>query len=190
MPPANRFATGDVTLHHVAMYVADLEATRRFYVDALGMREIDRPADLTLPGAYFRLGTAEIQVAVDAGDGHGAGLGPRQAGNEPYRGCSVRVAFGVSDLEPILSQLAEHGTTFVGGPRIRADDVEQWWVADPDGRILELVCQLDEATAGRRRRELRLSSAVPVTPGREPAGGPAPTPAWAVNRTRSTEGSP
>jgi len=55
----------DVTLHHVALYVSDLELTRRFYRGALGMEEIARPADFTFPGAYFRLGTAEVHVVVE-----------------------------------------------------------------------------------------------------------------------------
>ena len=55
----------DVSIHHVALYVSDLESTRRFYRNALGMEEIARPADFTFPGAYFRLGTAEVHVVVE-----------------------------------------------------------------------------------------------------------------------------
>lgn len=39
-----------VTLHHVALYVSDLDRTRTFYCDVLGMHEISRPADSSFRG--------------------------------------------------------------------------------------------------------------------------------------------
>ena len=49
MPDQSVPADADVTLHHVALYVSDPAATRRFYRDVLGMEEIARPADFTFP---------------------------------------------------------------------------------------------------------------------------------------------
>ena len=46
----DRSSDSDVTLHHVALYVSDLEVTRRFYRNVLGTEEIARPADFTFPG--------------------------------------------------------------------------------------------------------------------------------------------
>ena len=69
MPDQSRPEDSDVTLHHVALYISDLDRTRRFYQDVLGMKEIARPADFTFPGAYFRLGTAEIHVVVETEPG-------------------------------------------------------------------------------------------------------------------------
>ena len=40
---------------HVTLICADLEATRRFYVDFLGMTEVQRPA-FKFPGLWFQLG--------------------------------------------------------------------------------------------------------------------------------------
>jgi catechol 2,3-dioxygenase-like lactoylglutathione lyase family enzyme len=167
VPAGNFPAQGEVTLHHVALYVADLEATKGFYVGALGMHELDRPADFTFPGAYFRIGTAEVHVVVETETGRSEALRPRWSGEELRTGYTVHFALGVSDLEPILDRLRQQGATIVGGPRIRADGVEQWYVADPDGYVVELICLLDEATADRRRRELAESGeGVPVAPGR------------------------
>ena len=60
----------------------------------------------------------------------------------------------------------------VGGPRIRADHVEQWYIADPDGYIVELICQLDADAADRRRHELAESGeGVPVAPVLNPSWG-------------------
>jgi glyoxylase I family protein len=156
----------DVTLHHVALYVSDLEATRRFYGDVLGMAEIARPADFTFPGAYFRLGTAEVHVVVETEPGRTGQLRPEWSPEELRTGYTVHFALGLRDLGPTLARLTEHGVPVAGGPRIRADDVEQWYVTDPDGYVVELISQLDRATAERRRRELAESGeGVPMAPG-------------------------
>lgn len=154
------------TLHHVALYVSSLEATRRFYVEALGFEEIARPADFTFPGAYFRLGTAEVHVVLETEPGRTDELRPRWSDEELRTGYTVHYALGVPDLLPIRARLTEHGARFVGGPRIRADGVEQWYVADPDGHIVELICKLPPEEAERRRAEIAGDgSAVPVAPG-------------------------
>ena len=156
----------DVSLHHVALYVSDLESTRRFYRNALGMEEIARPADFTFPGAYFRLGTAEVHVVVETEAGWAEELRQQWSPDELKTGYTVHFALGVRDLQPILARLAENDVRIAGGPRIRADHVEQWYIADPDGYIVELICQLDADAADRRRHQLAESGeGVPVAPG-------------------------
>jgi glyoxylase I family protein len=156
----------DVTLHHVALYVSDLEATRNFYRDVLGMEEIARPADFTFPGAYFRLGTAEIHVVVETERGRTEQLRPPWSPENHRTGYTGHFALGLRDLGPTLARLAQNGVPVAGGPRIRADNVEQWYITDPDGYVVELISQLDVAAAARRRQEIAESGAgVPVAPG-------------------------
>jgi glyoxylase I family protein len=166
MPDQSHLAEQNVTLHHVALYVSDLEATRHFYRDVLGMEEIARPADFTFPGAYFRLGTAEVHVVVETEPGRTGELRPQWSPEELRTGYTVHFALGLRDLGPTLARLTESGVPTAGGPRIRADHVEQWYITDPDGYVVELICQLDVAAADRRRRELAESGeGVPVAPG-------------------------
>ncbi|HJX30081.1 MAG TPA: VOC family protein [Thermoanaerobaculia bacterium] len=49
-------------LHHVSLPVGDLERSRRFYREVLGLEEIARPP-FPFPGAWFRLGDRELQTA-------------------------------------------------------------------------------------------------------------------------------
>jgi catechol 2,3-dioxygenase-like lactoylglutathione lyase family enzyme len=48
---------GIETLHHVSLPTADLERSKRFYNEVLGLEEISRPP-FDNPGAWFALGDA------------------------------------------------------------------------------------------------------------------------------------
>ena len=85
--------------------------------------------------------------------------------DELRTGYCVHFAFEVPSLDTYRDILTAGGITPVGGPRIRADNVEQIYLADPDGHILELLCQLDQLAADQRRAELAASGeGVPVAP--------------------------
>ena len=68
-------------LHHVSLPVTDLERSRRFYREVLGLEEIARPP-IPVPGAWFRLGDRELHLvaggaaAVRGADGHGPAPAP------------------------------------------------------------------------------------------------------------------
>src|SRR5262245_26528816 len=49
------------TLDHVTIVVKDLEKSRRFYVDVLGMRETRRPA-FSFDGLWFQAGATQIHL--------------------------------------------------------------------------------------------------------------------------------
>jgi catechol 2,3-dioxygenase-like lactoylglutathione lyase family enzyme len=49
------------SLHHLALTVTDLERSRRFYLEILGLTEIPRPP-FSFPGAWFALGEAGQQL--------------------------------------------------------------------------------------------------------------------------------
>ena len=52
------------SLDHVTLVVKDLEQSRRFYVDGLGMREVPRP-NFSFPGSWFQ-GSCPFFEAVAA----------------------------------------------------------------------------------------------------------------------------
>jgi catechol 2,3-dioxygenase-like lactoylglutathione lyase family enzyme len=165
----SRSADDSMTLHHAALYVSDLAKTRDFYSGVLGMEEIPRPADFTFPGAYFRRDGAEVHVVVETEPDRTAQLRPAWSDLELRTGYVVHFALKVASLDAYLEAMADRGLQPVGGPRIRADHVEQIYLADPDGYVVELMCFHDEATADRRRADLAASGeGVPVAPGHEP----------------------
>ena len=161
-------AADTMTLHHAALYVSDLDKTRDFYTGILGMEEIDRPADFTFPGAYFNAVGPRSTSWSRPNRSRAAQLRPAWSDQELRTGYVVHFALEVATLDVYRQALAERGLQPVGGPRIRADHVEQIYLADPDGYVVELMCFHDEATGVRRRAELAAAgAAVPVAPGHD-----------------------
>ena len=153
-------------IHHSAFVVSDLEKTREFYVDVLGFEEIHRPTDFVFHGAYFRLGEAEIHVVKEKTPGRLRDNAPNWETDELQTGLVHHVAIMVESFEPYLAALRARGLERVGGFRVRDDFVEQVYVADPDGNVIELLQQLDEPTGRRRRQQIYDEGiAVPVAPG-------------------------
>jgi glyoxylase I family protein len=114
---------------HVSFLVRDLHTALRFYVDALGCNQVERP-DLGFPGAWLRAGDSiEIHLVTPLPDVD-AGRPPKQpAGNANH------VAFAIADHADALHRLRSLGVD------VREGDVgiRQLFVQDPDGNVIELI---------------------------------------------------
>lgn len=115
-------------VHHVSFPVSDLERSRRFYEDVLGVREIDRP-DLGLPGAWYRAGGTEIHL-IQTPDG--VDVGSRPPSLSPL---AAHCAITIDDYTKTFDELASKGVEVLGTSAERG----QMWVRDPDGNIFELI---------------------------------------------------
>jgi catechol 2,3-dioxygenase-like lactoylglutathione lyase family enzyme len=119
------------SLDHVTIVVKDLAATKRFYVDLLGMREVERPK-FSFVGQWFQAGPTLIHTILEA-DGTGrAGL----TREENTRG--HHFAFLVADAASAYGQLKEQGIAVISPPRTRPDGAVQVFLQDPDGHLVEL----------------------------------------------------
>ena len=125
-------------LDHVALLVKDVERSKRFYAQLLGMEEHSRPSNFNFPGAWLRKGSAEIHLIGEDEPGRvelvqPGGYNPQELSS----GHATHFAFEVSDLEETRKYLQTRGIPIVGGPRPRGDGVMQLYVRDPDGYIIE-----------------------------------------------------
>lgn len=137
-------------IQHAALIVSDLEASRRFYGDAIGMEEIPRPATFAFAGAWFRAGREELHL-IAASDTT-ARPGAPEAGRAEQAGLCAHLAIQVDDLDEARARLDEHGVGLVGGPLQRGDGVTQVYVHDPDRHVIELFAHTgeDQGTAALR----------------------------------------
>lgn len=124
---------------HVSIITKDVEASRQFYCNVLGMEEVPRPTNFTFGGAWFRKGGAEIHlVHVDAatqevGDAENVG---KPNGDVTF---ARHFAFRINDMDAFAQRLEEHGISFAWGPRNRGDDAWQAYLYDPDGHMIEVT---------------------------------------------------
>lgn len=122
------------SLDHVTLVVKDLDQSRKFYLEGLGMREVPRPG-FSFPGAWFQAGATQIHLI-----GEYAGGSP--AGNplpEQFRTSrSHHFAFSIEDAESAFARAKELGLTIVSPPKARPDGFIQVFLNDPDGHVVEL----------------------------------------------------
>ena len=129
-------------IQHVGLVVSDLDRSRRFYSDALGLEEVPRPPNFTFDGAWFRFGEHELHLLTEEHTTGGAGQADAGAGAD--RGLTHHLAFEVRDLEAACARLAEASVPLTGGPMPRGDGVTQVFFLDPDGYVLEFFQRTGE----------------------------------------------
>ena len=113
-------------LNHVALHVADLDASLAFYRDQLELEPMARPA-FDFPGAWLRLGPRQ-ELHLIAGRQH-----PVQS-----QGRGTHFALQVESINEAEALLRRNGVAYRPRKR-RPDGTWQIFVADPDGHWIELT---------------------------------------------------
>lgn len=112
-------------LNHVAIYVADVEKSIKFYTEILGLKELPRPA-FDFPGAWFQLGMEQELHLI------GIRTEPVVSGSR-----SNHFALEVVDLHAWEDHLIQKNATY-RPPKPRPDGILQIFLQDPDGYWIEL----------------------------------------------------
>jgi catechol 2,3-dioxygenase-like lactoylglutathione lyase family enzyme len=114
----------DVLSSRILLRPSDLDRSRRFYRDVLGLaiyREFGPPDN---PGVVFFLGPGLLEVS-----GHTAGP----------PGHSVMIWIQVRDVRAEHARLAAAGVPIIRGPATEPWDLTEMWIQDPDGIQIVLV---------------------------------------------------
>lgn len=123
---------------HVALLIKDVERSRQFYTRVLGMQEIPRPKNFDFPGTWLTRRDFQIHLIGEQVEGRAKEVNPGYYPDELALGRATHLAFEVDDLEAAMRHLRAQSVEIVGGPRPRGDGVQQMYICDPDGYIIEL----------------------------------------------------
>jgi catechol 2,3-dioxygenase-like lactoylglutathione lyase family enzyme len=128
---------GVQALEHVTIRCAQLQRTRDFYVDLMGLTEGERPA-FPFRGHWLYLGGIPVVHLVEASDSAGAwGREIVIPKAEEGTGSFDHVAFTGDDFQAMRARLQKAGVTFkervVPGGRL-----SQLFVPDPEGVLVEI----------------------------------------------------
>jgi glyoxylase I family protein len=108
---------------HICILTKDLDKTRSFYLDALGLElgfEFER--DGAIFGCYIKVGN---NTFIEVFEGNPADVDP-----------ILHVAIEVSDMDSLIEQIRDHGYE-VTDKKMGSDMSWQAWVTDPNGVKIE-----------------------------------------------------
>jgi catechol 2,3-dioxygenase-like lactoylglutathione lyase family enzyme len=140
-------------LGHYSIRTADLDASRRFYTEVLGLRVGFRPP-FPFPGVWLYLGDDEadfgvvhlIGVEPDGPEGLAQYLGHRSTDPLAGTGALDHIAFLAAGWPDLRARLAARGQDVV--ERTVPDlGLRQVFLTDPSGVTIELNYPADEAAA-------------------------------------------
>ncbi len=131
--------------NHVGQCVADLERSRRFYVEVFGFEEVRRlhppdegsahllrlPPPLGVTACYLERDGFVLELLHFAG-AEVVDPGRRRVVNEPGL---THVSLGVDDLDAALAAVEAHGGEVLADTNIGV----AVFVRDPDGQLIELL---------------------------------------------------
>jgi glyoxylase I family protein len=110
-------------IHHCSIVVTDMDRTRHFYRDVLGLKPIERPANFTNPVVWFEVGDEHVHLI------------PSERPDTPS---PRHFALHVDDAHAAREHLRSHGIEIQETVPIAGAD--RFFIQDPDGNQIELIC--------------------------------------------------
>lgn len=124
-------SAAQIKVNHIAAHVSNLETSKEFYKNIVGLKEIEEP---------FKDG---LHAWYDIGGG--AALHIIEAPNVPTQISKVNhLCFSMEDMDSFIKTLQETNYPFEswvgekGKVTIRVDGIRQIYIQDPDGMWLEI----------------------------------------------------
>ncbi|HVC43210.1 MAG TPA: VOC family protein [Candidatus Binataceae bacterium] len=117
---------------HVAVRVTDVEKSKNFYEQVIGLKTIPRP-QIKIPGEWYGVGNNQLHII----------------GGEPRTGIDPtgpHMAIEVEDFDATKAKVEELGIPYLDGaamvsrmtPEAQKMVGRQLWIQDPDGNVIEL----------------------------------------------------
>jgi len=117
-----------LSIHHVSMIISNLEQSRYFYHEVLGLEIDDSRPDLAFAGLWLQVNESQ-QIHLLLVDNPDPQKRPEHGGRDRH------AAFKVNDINQFGLRLKQHQITYRKSSSGRA----AIFVRDPDGNTLELM---------------------------------------------------
>ena len=126
------------SMEHLLVLSDDIETTKDFYCEVLGLREGERPP-LEFPGYWLYLGEVACVHVAERGAyaAHARTIGLDASGQAQGSGAIDHIAFAASDYEEVAGRLERHGIEAIENA-IPAAGLRQLFVRDPNGVLIEI----------------------------------------------------
>lgn len=123
-------------MQHYMVLSRDLEKTRHFYCDVLGLRTGPRPP-FDFEGLWIYVGdVAAVHVAGQASYEETGRM--KEAARERQGSGSVdHIAFAADDYDELVARFEKHGVKYRAS-QVPGSDLRQLFVFDPDGIQIEI----------------------------------------------------
>ncbi len=134
------------SIHHVSLTVTDLEHSRHFYSEILGLEETERP-NFPTPGAWFRVGAHQQLHLLVSED-------PTFRGPKPLDATDIHFAARAVSFSAARAFLYEKGFREDADPAAKnfmlarphsAAGFPQIHILDPDWHVIEINADLLDA---------------------------------------------
>ena len=109
-------------LDHVSVLVTDLERSRRFYCDLLGLREIAKPRTFDFKVLWFQLGDTQLHLLLK---------------DKPDTVSPRHFALRVANAAKARAYFREQGLAIQETTLIPSAD--RFFIHDPDGNRIEII---------------------------------------------------
>jgi catechol 2,3-dioxygenase-like lactoylglutathione lyase family enzyme len=137
------------TLHHASLPATDIERSKRFYSEVLGLKELPRPP-FTFPGAWYQVGAGTLHLIVSEHstlregkgiDSHDVHVAIRV---KSYRGALAHLAaLGYQPLDPGAARQDPFRTMRINAAGTAG--FPQIYILDPDRNVIEINADRDDA---------------------------------------------
>ena len=126
------------SIQHLLVLSDDIDGTRDFYRDVLGLEQGERPP-LEFPGYWlYAQGVPCVHVADrEVYNAHASTLGLEPSEGPRGSGVVDHVAFNASDYDEVSARLERHGVEAVKNT-VPAIGMRQLFVSDPNGVRIEI----------------------------------------------------
>jgi catechol 2,3-dioxygenase-like lactoylglutathione lyase family enzyme len=113
-------------IDHVSVLITDVERSRRFYRDLLGLKEIAKPRTFRFVALWFELGNQQLHLLQKP---------------QPDTRSPRHFALRVRDVQQARSYMRERGIPFEETTLIPGCD--RFFIHDPDGNRIEIIQWLE-----------------------------------------------